>query len=55
MAGGNKALPHSVYEVLSLSLEAVDLEAALHPLVGAHNGLVAISPALFQRPSVCFT
>lgn len=44
-----------MYELLSPGLEAVDLEAALHPLVGAHNRLVVVSPALLQRPSASFT
>lgn len=51
----NTAQSHSVYELLRPSLEAIDLEAALDPLIGAHNGLVVFSPAFLQRPSAGFT
>lgn len=44
-----------MYELLSPGLEAVHLKAALHPLIGAHNGLVVVSPAFLQRPSTSFT
>lgn len=50
-----QTLSHSVYELLSPGLQAVHLEAALHPLIGAHNGLVVVSPAVLQRPSASFT
>lgn len=53
--GGKKKLSHSVYELLCPGLEAVHLEAALHPLIGAHNGRVVVSPALLQRPPTSFT
>ena len=51
---GKKAASHSVYELHSPGLEAVHLKAALHPLIGAHNGLVLVSPVFLQRPTFCF-
>lgn len=45
-----------VDKLLRLGLEAVHLEAALHPLVGAHDGRAAVvPPALAQGPPSCFT
>lgn len=46
---------HFVHKVLRPGLEAVHLEAALYSLIGAHDGVVVVSPALLQRPSVGFT
>lgn len=44
-----------MYELLRPGLEAVDLKAALHPLIGAHDRFVAVPPALLQRSSASFT
>lgn len=47
---------HLVDELLRLGLEAVHLEAALHPLVGAHDGRAAVvPPAPLQGPPSGFT
>lgn len=55
MEGNEKNPSHSVYELLSPGLESVDLEAALNPLIGTHNGLVVVSPAFLQGPTLSFT
>ena len=46
-------LSYFVYELLRPALHAEHLEAAAHPLVGAHDGLGRSPPALLQRPSAC--
>lgn len=52
---GNKSrFSHFVDELLGPGLEAVHLEAALHPLVGAHDGRVVVPPAFLQRPPARF-
>lgn len=45
---------HFVDELLCPGLEAVHLETALHPLVGAHDGRVVVPPAFLQRPPARF-
>lgn len=46
---------HPVYELLRPGLEAVHLEAALHPLVRAHNRHAVVPPATLQGPPTGFT
>lgn len=53
--GGTKNVFYPVDELLCSGLEAIHLKAALDPLIGAHNRLVVVSPALLQRPSASFT
>lgn len=47
----NVVSSHPVYEVLSLALEAVDFETALHPLIGAHDGGAVLTPPFHQGAS----
>lgn len=40
-----------MYEVLSLALEAIDFETALHPLIGTHDGGAVLTPPFHQGAS----
>lgn len=43
-----------VNELLHTSLQAPHLELHSHQLIGAHYGVLSVSPALLQQTTCCF-
>ena len=44
---------HLVHKLLDLALNAPDVQSGLHHLVGAHDGIAALHPAVLQGATTC--